>query len=390
MERLSIPVRSDWKQQADNFGFLFHTIDGDLYWDESVAWRFSLAEIENDLEDPTVELHQMCLEAMADIVESEYWMERFAIPQFAWNLVRDSWHRQAFSLYGRMDFSYHGKGSGPAKLLEYNADTPTSLYEAGFFQWLWLEQQVARGVLPPDADQFNLIQELLVRQFERLSDNFSGPCLHMCCSPDSDEDRGTVQYLQDCASQAGLENKFLFIDDIGQTKEGRFTDLQDQLIHACFKLYPWEFMLREEGAADLAKADVLWLEPVWKSVLSNKAILVYLWEKYPEHPNLLPAYFDDYPATSLRGTWLRKPIFSREGANIDWLCDGTCTESSDGPYGVEGSIVQLAHPLPCVDGHHMLVGSWVVGNEACGLSIREDHSRITQDTSRFVPHFIAE
>lgn len=389
MQRVSLPPRLDWKQQADDFGFLFHTIDGDIYWDESVAWQFTLAEIEDDLEDPTTELHQMCLQAVSDIVESDFWLERFAIPESAYDLVRESWHNHSFSLYGRMDFSYHGSGNGPAKLLEYNADTPTSLYEAGFFQWLWLEQQIERGVLPGDADQFNLIQELLIHQFEKLRDTLDGLPLHMCCSPDSEEDRGTVQYLQDCASQAGVRNKFLFIDDIGQTADGRYTDLDNELIHSCFKLYPWEFMLREDAAEDLTKAGVVWLEPVWKSVLSNKAILAFLWEKYPDHPNLLPAYFDDYPKASLRGSWVRKPLLSREGANIDWLEDGKCSERSGGPYGREGAIVQLAHPLPCVNGQHMLVGSWVVGNEACGLSIREDQSRITQDTSRFVPHFIS-
>jgi len=390
MRRLHLPVRPDWQQQADTFGFKFHTVHGEPYWDESVAYQFSLAEIENDLEDPTAELHAICKEAVAEIVESEYWLKRFAIPQFAWELIRDSWRRHPISLYGRMDFSYHGSGNGPAKLLEYNADTPTSLYEAGFFQWLWLEQQLEHGVLPADADQFNLIQELLINQFVLLGKHYAWPVLHMCCSPDSEEDRGTVQYLQDCASQAGLENKFLFIDDIGQTADGRYTDLENEVIRACFKLYPWEMMLREDGARDLATADVYWLEPLWKAVLSNKAILAYLWQKHPGHPNLLPCFFGDDPAASLSGSWLKKPLFSREGANIAWLDDGRCTEQSSGPYGEEGYVVQSAHPLPALENQHMLVGSWVIGDRASGLTIREDKSRITQDTSRFIPHFIAD
>src|SRR5205085_9315425 len=44
--------------------------------------------------------------------------------------VAESWHRRAElpSVYGRFDLRHDG--DGPAKLLEYNADTPTSLVEA--------------------------------------------------------------------------------------------------------------------------------------------------------------------------------------------------------------------------------------------------------------------
>ena len=35
------------------------------------------------------------------------------------------------------------------------------------------------------------------------------------------------------------------------------------------------------------------IEPSWKLILGNKAILPLLWEMFPEHKNLLPAYFMD-------------------------------------------------------------------------------------------------
>ncbi|WP_163333523.1 glutathionylspermidine synthase family protein, partial [Klebsiella aerogenes] len=79
------------------------------------------------------------------------------IPERAWDAVRDSWRRGDPSLYGRLDFAYGG--NGPAKLLEYNADTPTALYETGVFQWLWLEQALASGRLPAGSDQFNSVHE---------------------------------------------------------------------------------------------------------------------------------------------------------------------------------------------------------------------------------------
>ena len=71
-------------------------------------------------------------------------------------------------------------------------------------------------------------------------------------------------------------------------------------------------MLREMFSTKLEDAGVRWLEPAWKSIISNKALLPMLWEMFPNHPNLLPAYFaeDDYPQME---KYVVKPIFSREG-----------------------------------------------------------------------------
>jgi len=129
------------------------------------------------------------------------------------------------------------------------------------------------------------------------------------------------------------------------------------------------------------------LEPPWKALLSNKGILPLLWERHRGHPNLLPATFDD--GNALPPGWVRKPLHSREGANIALhLADGRRFES-DGPY--QGPcILQQAHPLPAFDGRYPMVGSWIVGDAACGIGIREDDGPITRDSARFVPHAIVE
>jgi glutathionylspermidine synthase len=119
-----------------------------------------------------------------------------------------------------------------------------------------------------------------------------------------------VQYLQDCATEAGLLADFVFIEDIGLADTGVFTDLQDAPITDCFKLYPWEFMLREEFGDVLEDAQVNWIEPPWKSIISNKALLPQLWKKFEGHPNLLPAYFsDEIKTNTLSGKWIKKPLF---------------------------------------------------------------------------------
>ena len=386
MKRVDIVERPDWREKATEFGFNFHTMYGEPYWCENAYYQFTLAQIE-ELEAATAELHQMCLQVVEKVVSSDALMAKFCIPKHTWEFVRSSWRSQQPSLYSRLDLAYDGKS--PAKLLENNADTPTSLYEAAFFQWLWLEDQINAGTLPQNADQYNSIQEALIARFEELRLNHGFSLLHMACCQDTEEDRGTVQYLQDCALEAGLPTEFLYIEEIGLGEKGQFTDMQNQVISNLFKLYPWEFMLREMFSTKLEDAGVRWLEPAWKSIISNKALLPMLWEMFPNHPNLLPAYFADdaHPALD---SYVIKPLFSREGANIQIVKEGQQIASVDGPYGEEGKIVQQYHPLPTFGDSHTVIGSWLVNDQPCGIGLREDRELITQDLSRFYPHIILD
>lgn len=386
MLRVPCSERPDWQQSANEYGFHFHTLYGEPYWDESAYYQFSLKQIEDDLEAPTAELHQMCLHVVERVVKDEQLLQRFQIPELYWDLIARSWYEREPSLYSRIDLTYNGQG--PAKLLENNADTPTSLYETGFWQWLWLEQQVDRGQLPRQSDQFNSLQEQLIQRFQQLKSAMPGHTLHMSCCPDTMEDRGTVQYLQDCAAQAGIETQFILVDDIGINSQHRFADLVGQPISWLFKLYPWEFMQREQYGQYLSNSHCRFLEPIWKTVLSNKALLPLLWQLFPHHPNLLPAYFEDDKAAALLTNYVRKPIYSREGANISIYRNGQLTEQAPGPYGAEGYILQDYSPLPMFGDNHTLIGSWLVNDQPAGISVREDRSAITQDLSRFLPHII--
>ena len=388
MLRVNTPPRPNWKTQAQEYGFNFHTLYGEAYWDESAYYQFTLKQIEENIEAPTEELHQMCLEVVNHVVKDENWLKRFQIPEMHWQGILDSWTRRDPSLYSRLDLAYGGTGS--AKLYENNADTPTSVFETGFWQWLWLEEKVNKGSIRRDADQFNLLQELLVHRFRTLKDKFPQRPLHFSCCKNTLEDRGTVQYIEDCAKEAGIDCRFVYIEDIGLDTNGQFTDMNNTLIEWMFKLYPWEFMFEEEYAKHLNNAKVNWLEPMWKSIISNKALLPMLWKLFPNHPNLLASYFADDPARKSLKEYVVKPLFSREGANISIFKNGKETLSIDGPYGEEGMIVQAYHPLPKFGDNYTLIGSWLVNDKAAGISIREDKSLITQDMSRYLPHIILE
>jgi len=195
----------------------------------------------------------------------------------------------------------------------------------------------------------------------------------------------TVLYLRDTCEQAGVRAKSVHIDDIGWDKRGEFfTDLDYERIEYCFKLYPWEWLWREEFSVHLEHETVRFIEPAWKMLLSNKGLLPVLWELFPDHPNLLPAYARE---ASLGGRYVRKPLLSREGASIRWVENDVVIEETDGGYGEEGYIYQAPAKLAEFDGRHAVMGVWVINHDAAGLGIREDSRRITGNLSRFVPHY---
>jgi glutathionylspermidine synthase len=377
MNRIRISPRNNWQQLVEQLGFGFHTTNV-TYWDESAFYSFTMHEI-LQIEDATAELWDMCIHAVQYTIDHQLYSQ-FHIPEQIVPYLERTWKEDHASLYGRFDLCCR---NDRIKLLEFNADTPTSLYEAGIVQWFWLQD------FDKSKDQFNSIHEKLIAQWKVLRAYLYPGLLHFSCLKETLEDLTNLEYLRDCAMQAGISTKLLFIDDIGWDEDSKlFVDLEEGPVKNLFKLYPWEWMAGEEfGRHILTERNrPLIIEPAWKMILSNKAILPLLWQLYPDHPNLLPAYFENGRLSD----YVRKPILSREGANIDIVSGNEVIQHTGGEYGEEGFIYQELFQLPYFEGNYPVIGSWVIGGEPAGIGIRESATLVTDNFSRFVPHLIGK
>ena len=375
MQRKTIVPRPDWRKKVEEQGLIFHSPsdEGSPYWNEAAYYEFTSAQVDQ-LEAATNELQEMCLAAVQHVIDKDRFQE-MSIPAAAIPVIVSAWENEPPAIYGRFDFAYDGKN--PPKLLEYNADTPTSLLEAAVVQWYWLQDCF------PDADQFNSIHERLIAKWKELKSYLTEPLYF--ANVDDDEDWMTTAYLRDTAQQAGLRTEGILMQEIGwSAPKEQFVDMQEQPISSIFKLYPWEHMLADAFGehAMLTYDKVNWIEPIWKMVLSNKSILPILWELYPKHENLLESFFDTPRWLS---TYARKPKLSREGANIS-LTTASGNIATEGRYGKEGYIYQALADVPNFDGNFAVVGSWLVDGESAGMGIRESATPITDNSSRFVPH----
>ena len=384
MRRELSPPRPDFAEEARRIGFQFAHADGEPYWDETARYVFSMREIEDDLEKATAELGALCDDVVARIVTNDEALERLRIPRHAWGLIAESHSRRDPSLYGRFDFAYDGKG--PPKLLEYNADTPTSLFEASIVQWFWLERMIERGHLPKGADQFNSLHDRLIARWREIADG--GP-VHLACMTASVEDRGNTAYLADCAAQAGSWTAHIDMRDIGLCGD-TFVDRAGRRVERMFKLYPWEWMFDDAFSKSAAMRATRFIEPPWKAVASSKGFLAFLWEAAPGHPNLLPCFFEDDARAASLSRYARKPLYSREGANVALYDGNACLAETKGTYGGDGFVRQQLCLLPNFGGRYPVLGCWLVGGAPAGMGVREDHSLVTTDRSRFLPHAIID
>jgi glutathionylspermidine synthase len=380
MKRVAGTPRANWRAEAEKIGFSYHTIDGDVYWDESGWFEFSYEDI-RIIEQATNVLHAMCIEAAECVIEEERFAE-FGIPSQFHYWIRESWEADQPTLFGRFDLAWDG--TGPPKMLEYNADTPTSLFEAAVVQWHWLESLQTKGVSIVPFDQFNSLHEQLIESWKYLRGH-GWDRVHFAASGGHEEDFGNVTYMRDTASQAGIETHFLNMAQIGfDTERKSFVDDRYEPIDYLFKLYPWEWMLKEEFARHLLNSNTVWMEPPWKMLLSNKTILTVLWELFPDHKYLLESSFEP-----LEVDYVRKPILAREGSNIEIVTQQEHAQMiTDGPYWNQPCVYQAYHPLYRSEFGYAVLGSWVIGDRACGMGIREDIKAVTHNTSRFLPHCI--
>ncbi|MFT3995846.1 MAG: glutathionylspermidine synthase family protein [Asticcacaulis sp.] len=400
MERCLVPPRPNWQARVEEEGMLWHTAGNVPYWSEGVVYRFTAAEIET-IHDATEACHRMALSAVEAIIAAGE-LPAYGYDANAIRLIEHSWPTNERDIYGRIDFAYDG--SGAPKMLEYNADTPTSLLEGALVQWTWLTDTEGAGA----TNQYNDMHRALVERLQTLkAERDAGllgvrqrqAVLHVSCVFPHDEDTGTVAYIESVAREAGLDVCFVPIDQIGfsEAEGGTFVDQDDRPIRLLFKLYPWDWLLADDYGDRLTDAvlknRIRLFEPAWKMLLANKLLMVKMWEMYPDSPYLLDTRRQEGAFLASGRAFVRKPALGREGQNVSVFRAGedVATERTDGNYGDNAFVCQAFADLfrDEASGTYALIGSWVIGGEPQGMGIRESDQAITDDRARFVPHDFA-
>ncbi len=380
------------KSVMEEIGMTWHTdADGSDYICQD------LVQITEDAAEAYYEaanrLYGMFVEAAQRVIDEQLYLE-LGIPSNLIGLIEDSWQKKDLHLYGRFDLA-GGLDGLPIKLLEFNADTPTGLFETSIIQWAQLK---SNGM--DETRQFNNLHEMLQENFRRLitrdkpldefKERYGGEKVLFSSVGGLPEDEGNVRYLQQVAHEAGLYTDFCYMHEAGFTdREGVFNK-DGQLADFWFKLFPWEDIAADELELTRMLGKMTGsgrtriLNPAYTLIFQSKGLLKILFDMFPESPYLLRADFSPLPGVEQ----VSKKFFGREGANTTLLgANGDVLSSTDGPYQHQKSVYQERTHFPQdASGRHYQAGVFHVW-EACGLGFRRG-GLILDDTSKFVGHIV--
>ncbi|NCB11945.1 MAG: glutathionylspermidine synthase family protein [Erysipelotrichia bacterium] len=377
----------------ESIGFVWHTdSDNSSYVSDEIV---VVSEDEaNAYYEATNELYDMFAEAGQYVVDNDLFHE-LNIPFNLVEIIKESWENDVhWHLYSRFDLA-GGIDGKPIKLIEFNADTPTSLFETAIIQWAMLK---ANGL--DESSQFNNLYEALkdnfkriitldsdIEKFEEYYSNLGWKILFSSISS-SAEDINTTKLLEHIASEAGFNTDFEFIENVQFSDEGIFKD--DELFEFWFKLIPWENIAIEESELALILTEIIKekkaiiFNPAYTLMFQSKGFMKILWDLYPNHPLLLETSFE--PLVGKKQ--VEKRCFGREGANVKIInADQSIEEETSGEYEGHKAVYQEYVEFPKDSNGNSYQAGVFYAYEACGLGFRKG-GKILNNMSKFVGHIV--
>ncbi len=381
------------KEALEEMGMYWHTdIDNSDYIADSMV-EITEAEAESYYEAANA-IYDMFVEAGQYVIDNNLFHE-IGIPFNLVEPIKLSWESDVhWHLYGRFDFA-GGVNGQPIKLLEFNADTPTAVFETAVVQWA-----LARHNGFNEASQFNNLFEALKSNFKRVvtlegdpeefEKVYSGWRILFSAVRGNKEEENTVKFLQQTAHEAGWTTGFTYMDEVGFDANHGVFDEEGEKYEFWFKLYPWEDIainesgLLEQLVAMIKNQTSIFLNPPYAAMFHSKGMLPILKKLFPNSPYLLDASFEPLAGKA----FVEKKCFSREGENVKIVgVDGSVIAENGGIYGNSKSVFQEFVELPKDASQAHYQAGVFFAYEGAGLGFRKG-GKILDNMSKFVGHII--
>ncbi len=376
----------------EELGFTWHTdSDGSKYVSDQLV-ELSAEEAEEYYEAANT-LYDMYVEAAEYVIDNNLFFD-LGIPFNLIDAIKKSWENDVhWHLYGRFDLA-GGIDGKPIKLIEFNADTPTGLFETALLQWALLKHNNM-----DEEQQFNNIYDAIAENFKRLitlfddtelfDERYDGWKILFSSTQGNEEEEATTKLLQQMATDAGFVTGFEYLQNVHFDENGIF-DAHDNEYEYWFKLYPWEDIAHDEPELATTLTNIIQnqkaiiLNPAYTLLFQSKGMMKILCDLFPDSPYLLRTSFE--PLKGIKH--VEKSVFGREGANTAIFdTKGKIVEQTDGPYGNYKKVYQEYVEFPKdIQGNKYQAGVFFA-YEACGMSFRKG-SEIMNNMSKFVGHVL--
>lgn len=379
-------------EQLEELGFTWHTDSDSSRYISDALVKITQEEAEAYYEAVN-ELYDMYAEAAEYVIENNLFFE-LGIPFNLIDAIKKSWENDVhWHVYGRFDLA-GGLDGKPIKLLEFNADTPTSLFETALLQWALLKENSL-----DEESQFNNVYDAIKENFKRLitlfedtelfDERYDGWKILFSSIHGNDEEEATTKLLRQIATDAGFNTGFEYLQNVKFDEEGIY-DRDDNRYEYWFKLYPWEDIAIDEPELATTLSNIMQnqsaiiLNPAYTLLFQSKGMLKILYDLFPDSPYLLKTSFE--PLKGIKH--VEKSVFGREGANVKIVdSDGSVLHEQDGPYGNYKKVYQEYVELNSDENKEKYQAGVFFAYEACGLSFRKG-GEILNNMSKFVGHII--
>ena len=376
----------------EEIGFNWHTdSDGSKYISDALVVISS--DEAQAYYNATNEIYDMYVEAAEHVMENELFFD-LGIPFNLIDAIKKSWENDVhWHLYGRFDLA-GGIDGKDIKLIEFNADTPTGLFETALLQWAILKHNNM------DEDkQFNNVYEAISNNFKRLitlfddieefDERYDNWKILFSAISNNDEEEATTKLLQQMATDAGFNTSFEFLENTHFDENGVY-DRDENSYEYWFKLYPWEDIAVDEPELATTLTNIMQnqkaiiLNPAYALLFQSKGMMKILCDLFPDSPYLLKTSFEP-----LKGVkHVEKPVFGREGANTKIIeANGATSQENTGPYDNYKKVYQEYVEFPKDSNGAKYQAGVFFAYEACGVSFRKG-SEIMDNMSKFVGHMI--
>jgi glutathionylspermidine synthase len=384
-------------------------------WDWMEGTEYGLADIHlinaqfrNELAFATAELAKI----YAKIVEliqkgSDELLLELGIPEQALSAMRVIIMPQLSTMIGRFDFAHTPEG---LKMLEFNADTPTSIVEAFFVnqkacEFFYVQNPNAK--MEKDIKQAftTMVNEYKRRGYKTDRIVFSSLGWH-------DEDKGTTIFLM---NHSGLQASYVPLEDL-RVYEDRLCYLTDgnlEPIDVLYRLHAIEKLAIENDedgyptgshVLDLiAREKLAIINPPSAFIAQTKALQVLIWNLHQEgvfftdfeHTIIAKYMLPTYMENNFRDMpFVTKPIFGREGGAVTLFnSNGQITdEDKDDDYWEQPMVYQrladmekiTVNTIKGLYNGHILWGSFLIGGKPSAICARVG-GKITDNLSFFLP-----
>ena len=378
--------------KLEELGFSWHTdSDGSKYISDQLV-QITQNEAEAYY-TATNELYDMYVEAAEYVIENELFFE-LGIPFNLVEAIKKSWENDVhWHIYGRFDLA-GGVDGKPIKLIEFNADTPTSLVESALLQWALLQHNNMN-----EEKQFNTIYESITQNFKRVitlfddtttfEERYDGWKILFSSISGNDEEEASTRFLQQIATDAGFNTSFEYLENTNFDENGIY-DSDENNYEYWFKLYPWEDIAIDEPELATTLTNIMKnqkaiiLNPAYTLLFQSKGMLKILSDLFPDSPYLLQTSFE--PLDNIKQ--VEKTVFGREGANTKIIeANGSISSQTEGPYDNYKKVYQEFVEFPKDSQGAKYQAGVFFAYEACGLSYRKG-GEILDNMSKFVGHSI--